>query len=565
MAWFRFWETPAGAGRARSRPAGSARRGREGVAGRGAPRGRGARRRAGPDPPEAARSSHDRRRARHGRRNGSGRSSPRARTPRAPSRRAGDDRVIGQGKDAGRLPGSLWGERPGEAWFVLETLVRLREGNAEAPLVPSESRDRGRETERALLGVRLAMAEGNAPLALDLAEEHPGRADDPAWRSAHLRLLATAGRAERAREILQRDIRRAQAHADGSGPADVRDPGSGPGPRARPGSPRRLPLPCLPALLAYLRDRRGADVAARFTTSDRPGLPGGARVAMGRERARSLGRAGPLLPERALGPREPRRSPGKGWPRWAASGLMPPSGWTGSASPSGRRPSRPSPRSPMRRASTPSRPGATRPTTWCGSSRSARLSAATRTIGPSRGSTPWSPPSPRPMPPYTPGGRPAPGGGRGRRPGRDASAAAASSERSLGRRRPARVAAHRLAPTLPRREARGERRGALPERAGGSRRADGPVSARVVAPGSRARDLTGRPKDASRRAGARLDPRRLGARGARARRRCARAVRSGRGAALDGALDAALHVRRDGAPRPGPRPHPGPRGSRARS
>src|SRR5262249_26993864 len=28
----------------------------------------------------------------------------------------GEDRVLGQRADAGRLPGALWGERPGEAW-----------------------------------------------------------------------------------------------------------------------------------------------------------------------------------------------------------------------------------------------------------------------------------------------------------------------------------------------------------------------------------------------------------------------------------------------------------------
>jgi hypothetical protein len=183
----------------------------------------------------------------------------------------GDDRVIGQGKDAGRLPGSLWGEHPGQAWFVLEGLARLREGNAEAALVPIESRERGRETERSLLAVRLALAEGNAPLALDLAQEHPGRADDAGWRAAYLRLLASLGRKERAAEILERDIRQAQ-------PALTED-----GLRAFEALAQDLELgsvldhldatkPVPPALLAYLRDRRGADVAARFHTRDIPGF-----------------------------------------------------------------------------------------------------------------------------------------------------------------------------------------------------------------------------------------------------------------------------------------------------
>ena len=38
----------------------------------------------------------------------------------------GEDRVIGQGQDALRIPGALWGDRPGEAWYVLESVARFR-------------------------------------------------------------------------------------------------------------------------------------------------------------------------------------------------------------------------------------------------------------------------------------------------------------------------------------------------------------------------------------------------------------------------------------------------------
>src|SRR5262249_49840554 len=53
----------------------------------------------------------------------------------------------------------LWEESPGTAWYVLDALVRLREHDGAAALVPLEAK-RGREAERTRLAAALAEAGG---------------------------------------------------------------------------------------------------------------------------------------------------------------------------------------------------------------------------------------------------------------------------------------------------------------------------------------------------------------------------------------------------------------------
>src|SRR6185295_1284980 len=164
----------------------------------------------------------------------------------------GDDAVIGQRADALRTPGALWGERPGTAWYVLETLARLRENDTEAALVPFETPGRGREATRQLLAVRLAEATGRDSLALDLAE---GLAD-PAGLAKRLALLARSPRKEQAAALFQAEVRRQQPGLDEAGyralrriaedsglpsPAEAMDPGT----------------PLAGGLLAFLYDREG--------------------------------------------------------------------------------------------------------------------------------------------------------------------------------------------------------------------------------------------------------------------------------------------------------------------
>ncbi len=186
----------------------------------------------------------------------------------------GDDRIIGSGVDQGRVPGALWGERPGEPWYVLEALARYRQGDATAPYLPLDAPQRGGETNRTLLAMRLARAEKNLPLAMEIMNHRSGAAHDRAWLEGKLALLMAANQKDKAGEafgayvlgiqakLTEEEFRALSALAEDAGlpgPLDVMD-------ASRPVSP---------AFLAYLRDLRPAD-AARFMTAD----PSGYRAAL---------------------------------------------------------------------------------------------------------------------------------------------------------------------------------------------------------------------------------------------------------------------------------------------
>ncbi|HEY6552838.1 MAG TPA: hypothetical protein VI669_05760, partial [Vicinamibacteria bacterium] len=186
--------------------------------------------------------------------------------PAARGADADDARVTGRGADQGRFPGALWGERPGAAWFVLETLARMREGDPEAALVPAELPDRGGESDRALLAVRLAAASGDPASALLLDRELPGRGD-PERFAGRLRLLVAQGLMDEARAALSSEMGREQATMNEVGfrklwllagelglpdPIELLDPA----------------VEVSPVLLAFLSDWRGPTAVSRFWPRD---------------------------------------------------------------------------------------------------------------------------------------------------------------------------------------------------------------------------------------------------------------------------------------------------------
>jgi hypothetical protein len=205
------------------------------------------------------------------------------RDPAGVSVETGDDAVIGQRADALRAPGALWGERPGTAWFVLETLARLRENDAEAALVPSESPERGREATRALLAVRLAEATGRDSLALDLAE---GLAD-PAGLAKRLALLARTPRKEQAAALFQNEVRRQQPRLDEAGYRALRRIAEDAGLQS-PAEAMDPATPLLGGLLAFLYDREGLATGRGFQPRDVVDLRS-ALAARWREREAALG------------------------------------------------------------------------------------------------------------------------------------------------------------------------------------------------------------------------------------------------------------------------------------
>jgi hypothetical protein len=182
----------------------------------------------------------------------------------------GEYRAFGQGVDRGRIPGALWSDRPGTAWFVLETLARLREGGPEAALVPLEVPERGNETLRATLGARVAEALGRPELALEVVETHAPASGDADALRLRLRLLLAVGRRDEAATRLGERVRVSQEVADESAwrawSALAEDLGLPPPMAAL--DPSR---PLSPALLAYLVDADGPAVAERLRPADLAG------------------------------------------------------------------------------------------------------------------------------------------------------------------------------------------------------------------------------------------------------------------------------------------------------
>jgi hypothetical protein len=191
--------------------------------------------------------------------------------PKGESIETGEERVFGRRADLGRVPGALWGERPGEAWYVLEALSRYRGHDGEAPRVPVEVPERAGQPQRAFVAIRMAEAMGDAPLALELEGAFPGRTQDLAWLEMRLRLFAGSGQRDKAEMLLREVVRTDQAAltearfralsglAQDFGltpPLDLLDPAT----------------PVSAGFLAYLFDRRGATTAARFTTRDEVGF-----------------------------------------------------------------------------------------------------------------------------------------------------------------------------------------------------------------------------------------------------------------------------------------------------
>lgn len=186
-----------------------------------------------------------------------------------PAGESAEEAMAGRGADTGRLPGRLWGARPGDAWYVLEAISRWRERAPDAPWVPLESPHRGGETEKTLLAVRTAEGLGDLPLALSLDEEYFADLSRRDRLTRRLRLLVKADPAtghRTADDLLGREIRARQAKAD----LETWMAWQGLAGELSLKSPLEqldASRPVSPPLLAYLWDA-APETAARFSPTD---------------------------------------------------------------------------------------------------------------------------------------------------------------------------------------------------------------------------------------------------------------------------------------------------------
>ncbi|MBK5257399.1 MAG: hypothetical protein JJE39_15340, partial [Vicinamibacteria bacterium] len=183
----------------------------------------------------------------------------------------GDDRLAGRGIDALRFPGALWGERPGLAWYALQTYARYRANDPSAIEVPAEWPEAGAGAERGLLTARLALALQGPAAALAQIDRFGLRTSDPELLRFRLKLLVDAGRTAEATAALQRRLTIDQRTMSEDGlrtfammaedlglpsPLSMFDPEK----------------PVLPELLAAIYDSQGVEAGRRFTTDDRVGF-----------------------------------------------------------------------------------------------------------------------------------------------------------------------------------------------------------------------------------------------------------------------------------------------------
>ncbi len=187
---------------------------------------------------------------------------------------SGDFLVVGQRHDTLRVPGALWGDRPGAAWYAVETIARVRERDPLAPLVPLEAPDRGHENDRLQVAMDAAAHGGDPALALEL-DRAAGGVASTSRLERRLGLLVRAGRKEDAAREFAEEVRRAQAGLKEASFRSLRRLGED----LDLGDAASLldaSRPVDAVLLAHLVDRHGPAQASRL----RPFDPAGFRSAL---------------------------------------------------------------------------------------------------------------------------------------------------------------------------------------------------------------------------------------------------------------------------------------------
>ena len=145
---------------------------------------------------------------------GRGRSSRLGATPPARTPRRARTACSGRAwtRDGCPAPsGAIVRAKPGTCWNRWPATASARRRRRSSP---SRRPNAASQSQRAFLAIRLAEALDDTPLALELEEAFPGRAQDEAWLEMRLRLLAAGGRKDKAETLLRQIVRKEQASLD---------------------------------------------------------------------------------------------------------------------------------------------------------------------------------------------------------------------------------------------------------------------------------------------------------------------------------------------------------------